>query len=97
MTRFNLDPSDININPILEQKQVDILPAIDLLRLSYRSAITQAILVTGDSDFIPAIKIAKDEGVQVLLAHGSKPHLSLLNEVDQSIPFDWRLIKSIKS
>jgi uncharacterized LabA/DUF88 family protein len=88
---------DIHNKPILEQKQVDILFAIDLLRLSYRSAISQAVLVTGDSDFIPAIKIAKDEGVQVLLAHGTKPHLSLLNEVDQGIHFDWKFIRSIKS
>jgi uncharacterized protein (TIGR00288 family) len=81
----------------LEQKQVDILLAIDLLRLSYRGAISQAILITGDSDFIPAIKIAKDEGVQVLLAHGSKPHLSLLDEVDQTIAIDWKFIKSIRA
>jgi len=88
---------DINNNPILEQKQVDILLAIDLLRLSYRGAISQAILITGDSDFIPAIKIAKDEGVQVILAHGSKPHLSLLDEVDQTTGIDLKFRKAIRA
>lgn len=88
---------DSNNRPILEQKQVDIMLAIDILRLSYRSAISQAIVLTGDSDFIPAVNIAKDEGVQAVLAHGARPHMSLLEAVDQTIQLDWKFIKKIKS
>ncbi len=52
------------------QKQVDILFAIDLLSLAIKGKITKAILVTGDSDFVPVVKIAKDEGISVCLFHG---------------------------
>jgi uncharacterized LabA/DUF88 family protein len=88
---------DSNGRPILEQKQVDILLAVELIRLSYRSAISKAVILTGDSDFIPAISIAKDEGVQVILAHGASPHLKLLDAVDQTMLIDTNLIARIKS
>lgn len=52
------------------QKMVDVLLACDLLQLSFKKLITHAALVTGDSDFVPAIRIAKDEGVQIWLYHG---------------------------
>lgn len=67
---------------------MDILLAIDLVRLSMRRAIAQAVLVTGDSDFVPAIQIAKDEGVQIILAHAENPHESLITSVDQRIRID---------
>ena len=68
--------------PVLEQKRVDILMAVDIVRLSLRRAITHAILITGDSDFIPAIQIARDEGIQVSLAHGKESHNELLIKID---------------
>jgi len=52
------------------QKMVDVLLVCDLLQLSFKKLITHAALVTGDSDFVPAIRIAKDEGVQIWLYHG---------------------------
>ena len=75
---------------------MDILLAIDLVRLSLRRAIAQAVLVTGDSDFVPAIQIAKDEGVQVILAHAEGAHESLITSVDQRIKMDWAFINSIR-
>ena len=45
-----------------------------------------AILVTGDSDFLPAIRAAKNEGVLVHLFHGTgpqQPHKDLWDEVDE--------------
>ena len=49
------------------QKMVDILLSIDLTRLASKQSIQRAILVTGDSDFVPAVKLAKDDGVTVHL------------------------------
>lgn len=54
------------------QKQVDMLITIDLLNLSFRGRINKAIIVTGDSDFVPLIEVIKDEGIQVCLFHGNK-------------------------
>lgn len=50
-----------------EQKRVDILLAVDLVRLSWGSQIDRAAVLTGDSDFVPAVQAAKDAGVVVKL------------------------------
>lgn len=52
-----------------EQKRVDILMAVDMVRMSWGRQIDVAALVTGDSDFVPAIRAAKDAGVVVKLSY----------------------------
>ena len=56
--------------PIFQQKRVDLLLGLDFALLSGKHQITHAALVAGDSDFIPAIEIAKQEGIVVCLFHG---------------------------
>ena len=51
------------------QKGVDVLLAIDLVRLSSKGQIQKAFLVAGDADFAPVVRAAKDEGVIVKLYH----------------------------
>ncbi len=53
--------------PDLKQKAVDIKIGLDVAWLSSKSIIERIILVTADSDFIPAMKFARREGVQVIL------------------------------
>jgi uncharacterized LabA/DUF88 family protein len=48
------------------QKRVDISLAVDLVRLSCTRSISKAVIVAGDSDFVPAIEAAKDSGVVVV-------------------------------
>lgn len=48
------------------QKGVDVLLSVDLTRMSWDKQIQKAILVTGDSDFVPAVIAAKDAGVLVI-------------------------------
>ena len=83
-------------SPIYEQKRLDILLAVDLVKLSADGHIQQAILIADDSDFIPAIAAAKSEGVIVSLYHGGTPHRDLLEEVDEHYRFDQELIESIR-
>ncbi|TXT54845.1 MAG: NYN domain protein [Candidatus Thorarchaeota archaeon] len=45
------------------QKRVDVLLTVDLMRMAWGKQIGTAIMVTGDSDFVPAIESAKDAGV----------------------------------
>lgn len=71
--------------PIFEQKRVDIYLGVDLVLLATKQRIHRAILVTGDSDFLPAIRAAKNEGVLIHLYHGSgpqQPHRDLWEEAD---------------
>ena len=71
--------------PIFEQKRVDIYLGVDLIMLATKQRIHRAILITGDSDFLPAIRAAKNEGVLIHLFPGSgpqQPHRDLWEEVD---------------
>ena len=79
------------------QKRVDIALAVDLVRLSSSGAINKAVLVTGDSDFVPAIEASKDLGVLVELYFSpSSIHDELLSAVDQSFVIDDVLIKQVE-
>lgn len=53
--------------PDLKQKEVDIKIGLDIAWLASKSIVDRLILVTGDTDFIPAMKFARREGVQVVL------------------------------
>lgn len=70
--------------PIFTQKRVDILLGCDLVLLSAKGKIGKAIIITGDSDFIPAIDIAKNEGVEIELVYegNHKPHQNLTTIAD---------------
>ena len=63
---------DQNNRPIFQQKRTDLLLGLDFALLSSKSRITHAALIAGDSDFLPAVEVAKQEGIEVWLFHGSK-------------------------
>ena len=75
-------------SPIFAQKRVDILLGVDMVLLSAKGHICEAILIAGDSDFVPAVEAAKSEGVIVRLFHGNKStvHNDLLKQVDDRTP-----------
>ena len=56
---------------------------MDLVQLSAKQQISHAALIAGDSDFIPAIAVAKNEGVLIHLYHGSTPHRKLIEVADE--------------
>lgn len=51
----------------LSQKGVDIRIGMDMARLALRELVRAVVVVTADSDFIPAFKYVRREGVRVLL------------------------------
>lgn len=53
--------------PDLTQKRVDMKIGLDVAWLAGKSIVERLIRVTGDSDFVPAMKFARREGVQVIL------------------------------
>jgi uncharacterized LabA/DUF88 family protein len=81
--------------PILQQKRVDLMLGLDLALLATKGRITHAAVIAGDSDFIPAIKVAKDEGVLIHLYHGMKPHNQLVEEVDERQVIDQNFLADI--
>jgi len=63
---------DINGQPIFQQKRVDLLLGLDFALLSGKRQIAHAAVLSGDSDLIPAFRVAKEEGVLVWLFHGPR-------------------------
>lgn len=57
--------SDLTLN--IEQKGVDMRIGVDISSLAYKKQVNQIILVSGDSDFVPAAKQARREGIDFLL------------------------------
>lgn len=49
------------------QKGVDIRIGVDIASLAYKKLVQQIILISGDSDFVPAAKVARREGIDFML------------------------------
>ena len=56
-----------DVIPNLTQKGVDLRIGLDIARLSLRQLVDSLVLVTGDTDFIPALAFARREGLRVFL------------------------------
>ena len=55
---------DLDIN----QKGVDIRIGLDMARLALRDLVRAVVVVTADSDFVPAFRFVRREGVKVILS-----------------------------
>lgn len=51
----------------MSQKGVDIRIGMDMARLALRDMVRTIVVVTGDTDFVPAFKYVRREGVKVVL------------------------------
>ena len=81
--------------PRFEQKRVDILLGVDMVQLAAKQVIQEAVLVAGDSDFIPAVTAAQSDGVVVRLFHGRRPHNDLWQVSDERTHITEEFIASI--
>lgn len=52
---------------VAQQKGVDMRIGIDISSLAYKKQVDQIILIAGDSDFVPAAKLARREGIDFIL------------------------------
>lgn len=62
----------------LTQKMVDMKIGLDIASITLKRQVNQIILVAGDSDFVPAAKLARREGIDFILDpmwNKIKPHL----------------------
>lgn len=65
LARESMELSDEDFELDVSQKGVDMRIGLDLARLALREMVRAVIVVTGDSDFIPAFKFVRREGVKV--------------------------------
>lgn len=67
----DLTEHDIYLN--IEQKGVDMRIGVDISSLSFKKQVDQIILISGDSDFVPAAKQARREGIDFILSPMGNP------------------------
>lgn len=61
----DLEQNDFILN--VTPKGVDMRIGIDIASLAYKHLVSQIILISGDSDFVPAAKLARREGIDFVL------------------------------
>ena len=49
------------------QKQVDMLIGLDIAHVSYLKLVDRILVLSFDTDIVPALKIARINGIQVIL------------------------------
>ena len=65
ITVDDLTKDDFSIS--FNQKGVDMRIGLDIASLAYKKQVDQIILIAGDSDFVPAAKLARREGIDFIL------------------------------
>lgn len=61
------DLTDADFVPGLRQKAVDMRIGLDIASITLKKQADTIILVSGDADFVPAAKLARREGVKIML------------------------------
>ena len=56
-----------DVRPDMKQKRVDMKIGLDVAWLASKGLVQRIVMATADSDFVPAMKFARREGVQVVL------------------------------
>jgi len=72
------DLSEDDVTFDFTQKRVDIKIGLDIASITLKNQVEQIILISGDSDFVPAAKLARREGIDFILDpmwNPIKPHL----------------------
>lgn len=73
----------------VRQKGVDIKLGIDIATLSLGKLVDRIVLISGDSDFVPAAKLARVNGVEFVLdAMRNQVDPSLFEHIDGLVNFD---------
>jgi uncharacterized LabA/DUF88 family protein len=77
---------------VFAQKRVDVQLSVDLVHHTAAGHIQHAVLVAGDSDFIPAVIAAKESGATLTLwcDRDRSVHRDLMLHADEVHYFDWR-------
>jgi len=59
--------------PNIVQKGVDLRIGLDIARLALRDLVSVIVIMSGDSDLVPAYKFARREGVRIYVDHLGSP------------------------
>ena len=87
VTPTSLSDEDFEIDT--KQKGVDMKLGLDVAAMAFKRQVDQIVLVAGDADFVPATKLARREGIDVVLeTMGQDAALDLHRNVDGVRQYD---------
>jgi len=81
LLKGEINLSDLNEDDVIydaRQKAVDMRVGLDIASIAYKRQVQRIVLIAGDSDFVPAAKLARREGIDFVLDpmwHTIKPDL----------------------
>lgn len=68
---------------MVNQKGVDMRIGLDIASMTFKKQVDQIVLISGDSDFVPAAKLARREGIDFVLDPlGAKVKENLMEHID---------------
>ncbi len=83
--------TDADFDPVFEQKGVDMRIGLDIALFAQTRAVERIVLLSNDTDCVPALKYARRSGLQVILAvvPACNPALELLSHSDYRRDIAW--------
>jgi len=88
----DLTENDFILN--IDQKGVDMRIGLDISSMAYKKQVDQIVLISGDSDFVPAAKHARREGIDFILDPlGARIKPDLFEHIDGLRTCDSRFTK----
>lgn len=76
-------PSDGDFELDVVQKGVDMRLGLDVAAMAFKKQVDQIVMVAADGDFVPAAKLARREGIDVVLdPMGGRPARDLIQHAD---------------
>ncbi len=77
----DLKPDDVHV--ALRQKGIDMKIGVDIASLALKRFVDRIVLISGDSDFVPAAKLARREGIDFILdPMGAEVETALFEHID---------------
>jgi uncharacterized LabA/DUF88 family protein len=83
--------TDADFNPDFEQKGVDMRIGLDIAAYAANRAVDRIVLVSNDTDCVPALKYGRRAGLQTVLVQPPKVNIApeLLAHCDFKRPVPW--------
>lgn len=98
LPRFEIKLGELQlIGNVYKQKKTEVIMSLDIAKKCFEKQIHYAVLIAGDSDFVPSIEEAKNYGAIVyLFADETALSKELLDKVDEFYSIDKDFLEDCK-
>lgn len=98
LPRFDVKLGELQlIRGIYKQKKIDVMMSLDIAKKCFEKQINYAVLIAGDSDFVPSIEEAKNYGsIVYLFADKNSLNKELFNKIDEFYSLDREFLEDCK-